>query len=149
MTLLQAVAWWRANHAILINATDSLPNWAFLLEKKRPAGVGELIFFRAPPSRLLQTHFGAGEHLFGKRVAGVAGDVVSRDGRSILVNGRIVAVTKARTRLGVPLEPIAPTTIPHGCYFAVTDHKDGFDSRYAAIGIICRDRVLGTARAIL
>jgi hypothetical protein len=72
LTSFQAISWWHDNHAFLINATDSLPYWAFLLEKKQPAEVGEFIFFKPPPSKLLATHFGAGEHLFGKRVFGVA-----------------------------------------------------------------------------
>ncbi|HQK96313.1 MAG TPA: conjugal transfer protein TraF, partial [Armatimonadota bacterium] len=36
-----------------------------------------------------------------------------------------------------------------GCYFVATDHKDGFDSRYAAIGWICARSVLGVGRAVL
>ena len=39
--------------------------------------------------------------------------------------------------------------IPRGCYFVGTPHKDGFDSRYAAIGWICMRRVFGTGTAIL
>jgi conjugal transfer pilin signal peptidase TrbI len=39
--------------------------------------------------------------------------------------------------------------VPRGCYFVTTGHKDGFDSRYAAIGWICRQRILGVGRPIL
>lgn len=148
-SLFNAIVWWRETHALLINATDSLPHWAFLLEKKRPAVPGDLIFFKPPPSQLLRTHFGEGEHLFGKHVLGVAGDRVTVEGRSVFVNGTLTATAKPLTRKGVPLVPIAPQTIPHDCFFVGTSHPDGFDSRYAAIGLICRDRILGTARPIL
>lgn len=148
-SVLNGLVWWRETHALLINATDSLPHWAFLLEKKRPASAGDLIFFRPPPSELLLTHFGEGEQLFGKHVLGVGGDVVTVAGRAVLINGRQVAVAKTTSKRGVPLEVVAPQTIPFDCFFVGTDHPDGFDSRYAAIGIICRDRVLGTARPIL
>ena len=80
---------------------------------------------------------------------GVAGDVVTRQGRVFLINGTPAATAKSRSRAGEPLA-LGPTgVIPRGCYFVATSHKDGFDSRYAAIGWICRDRILGTGRAIL
>ena len=51
--------------------------------------------------------------------------------------------------LGEPLA-LGPTgTVPRGCYFVTTEHKDGFDSRYAAIGWICAPRILGVGRPIL
>src|SRR3546814_6721237 len=63
----------------------------------------------------------------------VGGDVVTRTGRTFLVNGRPVVIAKERSRLGEPLA-LGPTgTIPPGCYFVGTPHKDGFDSRYAGI----------------
>lgn len=149
LALFQAIAAWRESHALLINATDSLPNWAFLLEKRRPLAAGDLVFFRAPPSEVLRVHFGEGEHLFGKQVMGMAGDAVTVEGREIFVNGRRVATAKERSRRGVPLAPIPPQVIGYGCFFLATDHPDGFDSRYAAIGIVCQDRILGVGRAIL
>ena len=39
--------------------------------------------------------------------------------------------------------------VPEGCIFAGTPHKDGFDSRYAHIGFVCRDRLVGTGQPIL
>ena len=57
--------------------------------------------------------------------------------------------TKVASRFGEPLA-LGPTgTIPKGCYFVATDHKDGFDSRYAAIGWICARSVLGVGRPVL
>jgi conjugal transfer pilin signal peptidase TrbI len=82
-------------------------------------------------------------------VTGVPGDVVTERNRAFFVNGRLVAKAKPRSRLGEPLA-LGPTGIvPRGCYFVTTEHKDGFDSRYAAIGWICAPRILGVGRPIL
>ena len=53
------------------------------------------------------------------------------------------------SRFGEPLA-LGPTgIIPKGCYFVATGHKDGFDSRYGAIGWICAKSVLGVGRPVL
>ena len=62
------------DHAFLINASPSLPNWAFWLDKHARIERGSLIFFEPPASRLVEVHFGKGAQLFGKRVLGVPGD---------------------------------------------------------------------------
>ena len=67
----------------------------------------------------------------------------------VAVNGHPVAQMKPFTRFGEPLTPGATGRVPAGCYFAATPHKDGFDSRYAHIGFVCRDRLVGTGQAIL
>ena len=60
-----------------------------------------------------------------------------------------VAKAKLTSRLGEPLA-LGPTgRVPQGCYFVTSEHKDGFDSRYAAIGWICGPRILGVGRPIL
>ncbi len=149
LLLFQSIAAWKRSHAFLVNASDSLPNWAFLLETKAPPARGDLIFFRAPSGPVIERHFGPGEHMFGKHVLGQPGDVVTVEGRTFFVNGKAVATAKTHSRLGEPLA-LGPTgTIPYGCYFVATGHKDGFDSRYALIGWICRDRIVGTGEAIL
>lgn len=80
---------------------------------------------------------------------GVAGDRVTEKDRAFFVNGVAVARAKAASRLGEPL-PLGPTgTIPKDCYFVGSEHKDGFDSRYAAIGWICRPQVIGVGRPVL
>ena len=110
---------------------------------------GDIILFVPPPSPLLETHFGKEPKPFGKVVSGVPGDVVSRKDRAFFVNGRQVATAKPMSRRGETLA-LGPTgTVPKGCYFVTTPHKDSFDSRYAAIGWVCRSRILGVGRPIL
>lgn len=136
-------------HALLVNASPSLPCWAIWLTRGAEPGKGDLVLFVPPRSDLLQLHFGKEPRLFGKRVLGTPGQHVTREGRQFFVDGVPVALAKPMTRTGEPLA-LGPTgTIPKGCYFVGSPHKDGFDSRYAAIGWICRPRILGTGRAIL
>ncbi len=146
---LTATSDFARTHALMINASPSLPYWAIWLDRKAVPGRGDVILFDPPPSSLLTRHFGPNPMAFGKLVLGVSGDIVTAQDRTFFVNGKAVAIAKSVTRLGEPLS-LGPTgTIPKGCYFVATGHKDGFDSRYAAIGWICRDRVLGIGRPIL
>lgn len=128
-----------------VNLTDSLPNWAFIVDRanRRPQ-IGELIAFTPPPTRW----YGRGA-VFTKRVAGGPGDVVTRQGRAFYVSGRFVGRAKERARDGTPAD-LGPTgTIPPGRYFVVTDHIDSLDSRYAPIGWISASSILGVARPVL
>jgi conjugal transfer pilin signal peptidase TrbI len=138
-----------SNHALMINASPSLPYWAIWLDRGAVPARGDLILFDPPPSALLTRHFGAAPQPFGKRVMGVGGDVVTEKDRTFFVGGKAVANAKTASRLGEPLA-LGPTgIIPKGCYFVATGHKDGFDSRYAAIGWICAKSVLGVGRPVL
>jgi conjugal transfer pilin signal peptidase TrbI len=136
-------------HAFLINASPSLPNWAFWLDKHAPIARGSLIFFEPPKSKLLDVHFEEGAQLFGKRVLGVPGDIVRHHGREVFINGQKIAERLEETRLGIPLHKGPEGPIPQDCFYTGTDHPRGLDSRYAEIGFICRGQILGSGRAIL
>lgn len=137
------------DHALMINASPSLPYWAVWLTRGTMPQRGDIILFDPPASPLLVRHFGSEPKPFGKRVSGIPGDLVTERNRAFFVNGRLVARAKPTSRLGEPLA-LGPTgRVPPGCYFVTTEHKDGFDSRYAAIGWICLPRILGVGRPIL
>lgn len=146
---LSALGDWRDHHLFFVNASDSLPNWAFLVDRSGAPAKGDYIFFAPPRSALLRRHFGDRPRPFGKIVYGVAGDVVSHHGSTVLINGEPVASMKARTRLGETLTRGRTGPIPGGCFFAATSHRDGFDSRYADIGFVCARQVVGTGVPIL
>ena len=110
---------------------------------------GSLIFFAPPQSPLIEAHFGTGAQLFGKRVLGVPGDVVSHQGNAVFINGRKVAERLGKTRLGIELHQGPSGPIPEGCYYTGTAHPRGLDSRYAEIGWVCRPQIIGSGRAIL
>lgn len=146
---LGAASDFAGSHALMINASPSLPYWAIWLDARKTPARGDLILFDPPRSALLERHFGAKPQPFGKRVLGVGGDVVTERDRWFYVNGRATVRAKPVSRRGERLA-LGPTgTIPYGCYFVATGHKDGFDSRYAAIGWICRAQVLGVGRPVL
>lgn len=144
-----ATASFAKDHALLINVSPSLPNWAFWLDKHAAIERGSLIFFEPPPSELIERHFGKGPQLFGKRVLGVPGQIVSHRGMGVYIDGKKVAVRLPRTRLGIPLTQGPEGPIPEGCYYAGTSHPRGLDSRYGAIGYVCRGQIAGSGRAIL
>lgn len=140
---------WSETHAFMINATDSLPNWAFFVESGRFPERGDYVIFDPGQDPLTVKFFGEKPAPFAKIAYGVPGDVVERDGNKVLVNGTPVVRTKPFTRLGDPLA-LGPTgVVPDRCVFAGTEHKDGFDSRYSAIGFVCSDRLVGTGTPIL
>ncbi len=140
---------WSQRHAFMINATDSLPNWAFFVEKRVMPVRGQYAFFRVPETRLVKAHFGEHPKPFGKLVYGVAGDLVTRSGQTVAVNGSPVAILKPVSKRGEALAPGPLGRVPPGCYFVATPHKDGFDSRYADIGWVCGGQIVGTGVPVL
>ncbi len=146
---LQSLSHWGNSHALMINESESLPNWAFLVEAGRFPARGDYVIFNPGRDPLVVKYFGEHPSAFAKIAYGVPGDVVARHGNDVLINDRKVATLKPMTRRGDPLAAGPVDTIPDGCVFAGTDHKDGFDSRYAAIGFVCGKRLAGVGRAIL
>lgn len=144
-----AITSWREDHALLINTTESLPNWAFLIRRHEPPARGAYVFFDPPPSALVRRHFGAKPRMFGKIVYGVAGDVVAHRGATVIINGKPVAAMKRHTKAGEPLTPGAVGVIPAGCFYAGSPHRDGFDSRYAEIGFVCGRQIVGVGEPVL
>lgn len=146
---ISAIGVWRDSHLFLINVSDSLPNWAFLIRRHQRPARGDYIFFDPPQSTLLRRHFGTKPQMFGKIVYGVPGDVVGHRGPVVTIGGRPVARMKPVTRLGEPLTPGMEGVIPPGCYYAGSPHRDGFDSRYAEIGFVCGRQIIGVGEPVL
>ena len=146
---LQSLSHWGSSHALMINESESLPNWAFLVEAGRFPARGDYVIFNPGRDPLVIKYFGEHPSAFAKVAYGIPGDVVSRNGSDVLVNSHKVARLKPLTRRGDPLEAGPVGTVPHNCVFAGTDHKDGFDSRYAHIGFVCTDRLVGIATPVL
>ena len=76
-----------------------------------------------------------GQALF-KRVAGVAGDVITVQGREVFVNGQPVGRAKTHAFDRRELSPIAPTVIPAGHLYVQGTSADSFDSRYSLSGLV-------------
>jgi conjugal transfer pilin signal peptidase TrbI len=144
-----AIASWRESHVLLINASDSLPNWAFLIRRHQLPVRGDYVFFDPPRSALLLRHFGSKPQMFGKIVYGMPGDLVAHNGALVMINGAPIGQMKPRTRAGEQLTPGAVGAIPAGCYYAGSPHRDGFDSRYADIGFVCGRQLIGVGEPVL
>lgn len=143
------VSQFAATHALMINASPSLPHWAIWVTRGTLPKKGELVVFMPPRSDLVEAHFGKSPPPFAKRVMGIAGDVVSEQDLVFAINGKPVVRAKARSHAGEALL-LGPTgKIPPSCYFAASPHRDGFDSRYAAIGWVCANQIVGVGRPIL
>jgi conjugal transfer pilin signal peptidase TrbI len=156
MALILGLAWltlaaqeWRDRHLFLINATGSLPNWAFVVERGTAPVRGKLAFFVVPKTPLIVAHFGNNPQPFGKIVYGIPGDLVTRADNMVSVNGARVAHLKAVSKRGEPLTPGPLGRVPRDCYFMGSAHPDGFDSRYADIGWVCGKQLVGTGTAVL
>jgi conjugal transfer pilin signal peptidase TrbI len=142
----EAVSSWRDNYALLINASDSLPNWAFWVKKNKQPVRGEYAFFNLKETPITLAHWGKNPSAFGKIVYGVPGDVVTRSGNIVYVNGKAVTHLKPKTKQGETLQPGPIGTIPAGHYFLATWHPDGFDSRYNDIGFVPSAQIWGTSQ---
>lgn len=146
---LAALSQFGRGHALMINTSPSLPYWAIWLDRSATPARGDIVLFDPPESDLVRAHFGADPQAFGKVVLGLPGDTVSETDRRFAINGRDVAFAKPVSLRGEALA-LGPTgTIPPDCFYVGTAHKDSFDSRYAAIGWICKDRILGVGRPVL
>jgi len=144
-----AIYEWRSRHLLLINSSNSLPNWAFVIERGVSPKQGDYVFFDPPSNVLVKRHFGVHPQMFGKIVYGMPGDIVAHRGATVTINGDPVATMKPRSRFGETLTPGVTGAIPAGCYFAGTPHPDGFDSRYAQIGFVCARQIIGTGEPVL
>ena len=144
-----SLASWRDDHAILINTTRSLPNWAFWIDKHRRPTRGDFVVLAPPQTPLVTAHFGKVSPPFAKRVYGMPGDMVTREGSVVRINGAEVSRLKLVSSRGEPLKPGPTGRIPEHCYYVGTEHKDGLDSRYADIGFVCSARIIGTGDSLL
>jgi conjugal transfer pilin signal peptidase TrbI len=105
---------WHDHHAFLINASESLPNWALLVETGRFPARGDYVVFAPGHDPLVIKHFGANPKPFAKIAYGVPGDVVTRMGDAVQVNGKTVAHLKPKTHQGEDLRTRPIGTIPPG-----------------------------------
>jgi len=145
----QSLSHWSRTHAFMINESGSLPNWAFLVSAGQFPHRGDYVIFNPGRDPMVLKYFGSPPPAFAKIAYGVPGDVVEHVGRDVLVNGHKVARLKPFTLKGDPLAAGPTGRIPDGCVYAGSGHKDGFDSRYAEIGFVCRDRIAGVGSPVL
>lgn len=133
-------------------ADDSLPGARlYLIRTGQAPQRGDLAAFRMTPAIAgiyRDRPFARVGALWVKRVTGLPGDQISRDGAAVLVNGVQVATVRETDSRGLPM-PVtaAPGRVPPGAYFLSLPHPRSFDSRY--VGAIPAAAVVGVARPLL
>ena len=139
-----ALLWLGAASRVHVNASWSDEAWGyatFPLFGQHPE-IGDRVLFDPPDS--------VGSPVpYLKTIRGVPGThiAVGIDG-TVFLAGEAVGRAKAHALDGRPLEAIAPGTIPPGHFYLHADHADSHDSRYAEIGLVPRERILGRAIAM-
>ena len=139
-----AALWLAAASRVHVNASWSDGAWGYAtvpLFGEEPA-IGDRVLFDPPesldsPVPYLKTVRGVP----GMRIA------IGKDG-TVSLDGVSVGWAKTHALDGRPLAAIAPGVITAGHYYLHADHADSHDSRYAEIGLVPRDRILGRAVAL-
>ncbi len=122
---------------ILIGKSDSLPYKLYILVKGRNWKKGDLVAIKN-----FYTTYTHNQH-FTKKIVGVAGDVVTIEGKHVLVNGIKHAQLKAKTKSNKKLTPTTAQTIPQQHFFVIAAHDDSFDSRYQEFGLVRENYIEG------
>ena len=139
-----AALWLAAASRVHVNASWSDEAWgyaAFPLFGAAPE-VGDRVLFEPPDA--------VGSPVpYLKTVRGVPGMAVSvGEDRTVFLDGEPAGRAKRHALDGRPLLAIAPGIIPPGRFYLHADHADSHDSRYAEIGLVPRERILGRAVAM-
>lgn len=131
--------------ALSINLSDSLTGKLYIVQKGTKPSLGDFAAFR---------YQGGGPYdqgvWFLKRVKGVAGSVVNanelRTGFiDYYVNGEYVGRAKPRSKSGIPLAAGPTGTIPSRHYYMEAPNPDSLDSRYALVGWVSDEQIVGRA----
>ena len=139
-----AALWLVAVSRVHVNASWSDEAWgyaAFPLFGEAPE-LGDRVLF-APPEAL------ESPVPYLKTVRGLPGMAVAvGEDRTVYLDGEPVGRAKTHALDGRPLAAVAPGVIPAGHYYLHADHADSHDSRYAEIGLVPRERILGRGVAM-
>jgi conjugal transfer pilin signal peptidase TrbI len=141
MLLLLTYLVFSLRYEFAINVSMSLPGKLYLIEKATLPHKGEYVAFTYQNDFI----YPKGVHLL-KRVAGVSGDSVQLRDHKHYVDGYFVGEARPFTSQGLPIQESEFTgVIPNGYYYAQADHPKSFDSRYAAIGLVASNCIIGRA----
>ena len=139
-----AALWLAGASRVHVNTSWSDGAWgyaAFPLFGEDPA-IGDRVLFEPPGA------VGA-KVPYLKTVRGVPGMRVSVDvDGTVRLDGAPVGRAKTHALDGRALQAIAPGAIPPGHFYLHADHVDSHDSRYAEIGLVPRERIIGRAVAM-
>jgi conjugal transfer pilus assembly protein TraW len=132
-------------YQIGVNLTDSLPQKIFLVQKGVFPQRNDYVVFNKANKWYKRD--------FVKQVIGVEGDEIKHLENKVWIlskENQIIqaGVAKPVSLKGEFLTRISPTIIAKGYYFVHAPHKDSLDSRYADIGLISTNEIIGKATPI-
>jgi conjugal transfer pilin signal peptidase TrbI len=138
---------WALDH-VRINVSHSLPyTLVFVEHAPRDLRRGDLVVYRFAGGKDGQYADMRGAP-FLKRVRGIAGDRITVEGRTAMVNGEPVGYAKPKSRDGTPLNVVHSGVIPGARFYVQGDSPDSFDSRYSHNGLIRAEQIAARARVI-
>lgn len=124
---------------IVMNASHSLDEPAYvMLEHPVLLTHGALVSAQMPD--ILQARFG--DFHFVKRIGGLPGDVITLDGDGSPCVNNVCYPPFIKDDAPISA-PIAPGLIPEDHYALFGTSHDSLDSRYAVIGLITKDDLVG------
>lgn len=126
-----------AGRILALNYSESLPHWAFIIDRGREPRVGDMVLFAPPENRFY------GARAFVKRIAAGPGDRVSIIHQKLFINGEPLCMLLGTAKDGSLLHPGPTGVIPDGQYFIHSNHERSYDSRYRDIGWISAGRIIG------
>ena len=130
---------WAGLSRVYVNASWSDGAWGYLVLPLGEPALGDAVLF-APPAAL------GAPVPYLKTVRGLPGARVTVDAdRMVAVDDIVLGRAKETARDGRPLEAIAAGVAPAARYYLHADHADSHDSRYAEVGFVPRERILGRA----
>ncbi|SDY75775.1 S26 family signal peptidase [Nitrosomonas halophila] len=138
------------SYLLAFNLSDSLPGTIFLIQKEK--GLNP-----RPGERVAFLYGGGGPYgagtVFVKIVKGVSGSYVTAKaveagGYDYFVDEAFVGRSKPLSKTGFPLKKGPIGQIPRHHYYLTAPHPDSLDSRYAWVGWVARDRIIGRAYRI-
>lgn len=134
---------------LLFNWTPSIPYHVVWVDyRDRTLARGDLVVYGFAGQAAERDFPGLRQQPFFKRIAGVAGDVVTVRDRDVFVNGTPVGWAKTHTFDRRPLEPIADTVIPSGFLYVQGTSPDSFDSRYRTSGLVSERDVIARVQPL-
>jgi conjugal transfer pilin signal peptidase TrbI len=122
------------------NTSESLPYHLFIVIKGQEIHKGDYAAFVAPNNKRFKP-----TTYFVKQAAGVEGDNVSERSGIFFINNQPIGKCLKKDAKGRILTPGMTGNIPKDTYFMVGDHERSFDSRYAQMGWIPKDQLIGRA----
>lgn len=124
-----------------INVSISLPGHLYLIERNALPERGDYVAFNYGSNFL----YPKGTR-FLKRVMGTVGDTVRSESHHFTVNGKAVGIALSTTSAGKPIEESSFSgAIPSGHYYVMADHPLSLDSRYAPVGLVSSNQIIGRA----